>query len=91
MPRERLTEIEASVSSPGDRYDAPHLARNAANFAALTPLGFLSRTAAVYPEKLAVVHGAARFTYRQLYERCCRLADEISRPPRSAGRNRGSR
>jgi fatty-acyl-CoA synthase len=79
MPRERLTEIEASVSSPGERYDAPHLARNAANFAALTPLGFLSRAAAVYPEKLAVVHGAARFTYRQLYERCCRLADALRR------------
>jgi fatty-acyl-CoA synthase len=60
-------------------YDAPHLARNAANFAALTPLGFLSRAAAVYPEKLAVVHGAARFTYRQLYERCCRLADALRR------------
>ena len=60
-------------------YDAPHLARNPANFAALTPLGFLSRSAAVYPEKLAVVHGAARFTYRQLYERCCRLADALRR------------
>jgi len=60
-------------------YDAPHLGRNPANFAALTPLGFLSRTAAVYPEKLAVVHGATRFTYRQLYERCCRLADALRR------------
>jgi fatty-acyl-CoA synthase len=60
-----------------DAYEAPHLARNAANFAALTPLGFLSRAAAVYPEKLAVVHGAARFTYRRLYERCCRLADAL--------------
>src|SRR5437899_4589586 len=60
-------------------YDAEHLARNAANFTALTPLGFLSRAAAVYPDKLAVVHGAARFTYRQLYERCRRLADALRR------------
>ena len=60
-------------------YDAPHLARNAANFAALTPLAFLSRTAAVYPDKLAVVHGAAGFTYRQLNERCCRFADALRR------------
>jgi fatty-acyl-CoA synthase len=62
-----------------DLYEAPHLARNAANFAALTPLGFLSRAAAVYPDKLAVVHGAARFTYRQFYERCRRLADGLCR------------
>src|SRR5579864_4062822 len=64
----------------GDRpYDAPHLAKNAANFAALTPLGFLSRAAAVYPDKLAVVHGERRFSYREFYERCCRLADALRR------------
>jgi fatty-acyl-CoA synthase len=62
-----------------DPYDQPHLARNAANFTALSPLGFLSRAAAVYPDKLAVVHGATRFTYRRLYERCRRLADALRR------------
>jgi fatty-acyl-CoA synthase len=62
-----------------DRYDAPHLARNAANFTALTPIGFLSRAAAVYPDKLAVVHEARRFTYRRFYERCRRLADALRR------------
>jgi fatty-acyl-CoA synthase len=58
-------------------YDQPHLARNAANFTALSPLAFLSRAAAVYPDKLAVVHGATRFTYRQLYERCRRFATAL--------------
>ena len=67
------------MSSFGGRYDEPHLARNAANFAALTPLSFLARSAAVYPDKLAVVHGAAQFTYRQFYERCRRLADALRR------------
>jgi fatty-acyl-CoA synthase len=67
------------VSSPGRHYDAPHLAKNAANFAALTPLSFLSRAAAAYPDKLAIVHGAARFTYRELYTRCCRLAGALRR------------
>jgi fatty-acyl-CoA synthase len=65
------------VSSFVGRYDEAHLARNAANFAALTPLSFLVRSAAVYPDKLAVVHGAAQFTYRQFYERCRRLADAL--------------
>ena len=60
------------MSSPGDRYDA-------ANFTALTPLAFLPRAAAVYPEKIAVIDGAARFTYRDLYARCRRLADALRR------------
>jgi fatty-acyl-CoA synthase len=51
-----------------------NLARNPANFSALTPLTFLERAAKVYPNKLAVIHGATRFTYRQFYERCRRLA-----------------
>jgi fatty-acyl-CoA synthase len=62
-----------------DLYDAPHLARNAANFAPLSPLGFLSRAAAVYPDKLAVVHGAARVTYGRFYERCRQFADALRR------------
>ena len=65
-------------------YDAPHLTKNAANFAALTPLAFLPRAAAVYPDKLAVIHGAVRFTYRQLYDRCRRLASALRR--RGVGR-----
>jgi fatty-acyl-CoA synthase len=66
-------------------YNAPHLARNPANYAALTPLGFLARAAAVYPDKLAVIHGARRFTYRQFYERCCRFADALRRRGIAAG------
>jgi fatty-acyl-CoA synthase len=60
-------------------YDAPHLARNAANFAALTPLGYLSRAAAIYPDKLAVIHGERRYTYREFYGRCRRFADALGR------------
>ena len=67
------------MSSLGDGYDAPNLAKNAANFTALTPLVLLRRTATVYPDKLAVIDGAARFTYRELYGRCCRLADALRR------------
>src|SRR5947207_13845182 len=60
-------------------YDAEHLARNPANFTALTPLGFLARAAAVYPDKLAVIHGDRRFTYREFYARCRRFADALRR------------
>jgi fatty-acyl-CoA synthase len=64
---------------PEEPYDAPYLARNAANFAALTPLGFLARSASVYPDKLAVIDGKRRFTYREFYGRCRRFADALRR------------
>ena len=44
--------------------------RTHANHAPLTPLSFLLRTAAIYPERIAVVHGRQRRTYRELLERC---------------------
>jgi len=58
-------------------YDAG-LARTPANTAPLTPLTFLRRAAAVYPDKTAVIHGSWRCDYRTLYERCCRLASALS-------------
>ncbi len=54
------------------------LAKTEANYAPLTPLGFLARTAAVYPDRVSVVHGATRFTWRETAERCRRLASALA-------------
>ncbi len=54
------------------------LSRNDANFAAFTPLSFIERTAAVYPERLAIVHGDLRQTWAQTYTRCRQLASALS-------------
>ncbi|HUI17960.1 MAG TPA: AMP-binding protein, partial [Alphaproteobacteria bacterium] len=54
------------------------LARNPANFTALTPLSFLERAAAVFPEKTAVIHGERRYSYRELMTRCRRLASALA-------------
>ena len=43
----------------------------------LSPVSFLTRSAYVYPDKVAVVHGARRYTYRQLEERANRLASAL--------------
>jgi fatty-acyl-CoA synthase len=43
----------------------------------LSPLSFLTRSAYVFPDKTAVVHGARRYTYRQLEERVNRLASAL--------------
>ncbi len=55
------------------------LDQNAANTTPLTPLSFLRRTAAVFPNRLAVVHGPVRRTWGETYERCVRLASALAR------------
>src|SRR5262249_34504305 len=45
----------------------------------LTPVDFLKRNAYVLPEKVAVVHGGRRYTYRQFEERANRLASALRR------------
>ena len=55
------------------------LGKNAANHAPLTPLTFLERAASVYPDRLSVVHGDRRFTWRETYARCRRLASALTR------------
>ena len=55
------------------------LDKNAANHAPLTPLTFLEWTADVYPDRLAVVHGTRRFSWRQVRERARRLASALTK------------
>ncbi len=43
----------------------------------LTPVSFLRRSASIYPDKTAVVHGERRYTYRQFEERINRLASRL--------------
>ncbi|MGH7036569.1 MAG: AMP-binding protein, partial [Stellaceae bacterium] len=54
------------------------LERNAANFRPLTPISFLLRTAAVYPDRPAVVYGERRYSWRETLARCRRLASALS-------------
>ena len=54
------------------------LDKNAANYVPLTPIGFLLRSAAVYPNRLAVVYSERRYSWRQALERCRRLAGALA-------------
>ena len=49
----------------------------AANYLALTPLGFLERSADVYPDRVAVIHGDKQYTWRETYRRCRQLAHAL--------------
>jgi fatty-acyl-CoA synthase len=50
------------------------LDRNAANFAALSPVSFVERSAEVFGDLPAVIHGARRYSWAQTRERSARLA-----------------
>ncbi len=64
-----------------NHFDLP---KNAANFVPLSPVTFLGRAAAVHPDRLAVVHGPHRATWRETAERCRRFASALA--ARSVGR-----
>jgi fatty-acyl-CoA synthase len=69
------------TDSPYDR----DLERNPANFQPLTPITFLERAAAVFPERIAIMHGPLRRNYRDFYARSLRLASALE----MAGLGRG--
>jgi fatty-acyl-CoA synthase len=55
------------------------LERNAANHVPLSPVSFLARSARIYPNRAAVIHGERHFTYAQFLERSRRLASSLAR------------
>ena len=53
------------------------LDRNPANYQPLTPLGFLERAAAVFPQQTAIIHGRLTRSYAEFYARARRLASAL--------------
>ncbi len=64
---------------------ASGLDQNPANHVALTPTTFLDRAAAVWPERLAVVHGPVRRNWGETAARCRLLASALARRGIGAG------
>ncbi len=54
------------------------LGRNPANYAPLTPLGFLERAAAVFPDHPAIAYAGRRRSYGEFYARARRLAAALA-------------
>ena len=51
----------------------------AANYAALTPISYLERSAFVYPNKVATVNGEVRRTWSETLKRCRQLASALKK------------
>jgi fatty-acyl-CoA synthase len=73
--KRKPTRRESRRASPY----ATGLDRRPANYVPLTPLSFLARSAAVYPDKPAVIHGDRAFTYAEFAARCRRLTSALTR------------
>lgn len=56
-----------------------NLDRQPANYVPLSPLSFLPRTAALFPESTAVVHGNSSYSWSEAYARCRRLASALAK------------
>src|SRR6201996_8246596 len=54
------------------------LDKTQANFVALTPLSFLARTAAIYPNHVSTVYEDRVFTWSETYARCRRFASYLA-------------
>ncbi len=54
------------------------LDKTPANFVPLTPLSFLARSAAVYPNHVSAVYEGRVFTWSETYARCRRLASFLA-------------
>ena len=55
------------------------LAKNPANYVALSPLSFLRKTAYAYPDNTAIVYGDRRPSWHEVHRRCRRLASALKR------------
>lgn len=53
------------------------LDRTQANFTALSPISFLRRAAAIYPEKTAVIYGERRLTWLEVWQRSVCVAHAL--------------
>lgn len=61
------------------------LLQGPANYVPLTPISFLERAAFVYSDKVSIVFGNTRYTWRQTHERCLKLASALTRMKISRG------
>ena len=55
-----------------------HLHKNPANFVPLSPISFVERSAEVFADQIAVIHGSRTYTWSQVRERSARLASALS-------------
>ncbi len=66
------------MNNPNQGHYSVGLDKTSANFVPLSPLSFLERTAAIYPDLTSTVHESRSFTWAQTFQRCRRFGSPSS-------------
>jgi fatty-acyl-CoA synthase len=66
------------VNSKPNSYET-NLDPNATNFVPLSPLSFIERAKAVYPDYASVIYGERTYTWLETYNRCLKFADALEK------------
>lgn len=74
-----MTSVNTIAKLPADHMYVSGLDQTPANHVAFSPISFLERAALVFPEKMAIVHGAYRQTWSETLTRCRQLASALQR------------
>ncbi|MCD8504286.1 MAG: acyl-CoA synthetase [Burkholderiaceae bacterium] len=72
-----MSTVRTIPTLPANHMYVQGLDQTPANHVALSPISFIERTALVFPEKLAIVHGELRQNWLQTFSRCRRLASAL--------------
>jgi 3-(methylthio)propionyl---CoA ligase len=73
-----LQQEQVMIERASNPYEQD-LDKNPANYVPLSPLSFIRRAAAVYPKRIATIHGDRRISWAETYERCRRLASALAK------------
>ncbi len=74
---EHLLENRTVTMSSHNPYKE-NISRNSANYVPLSPLGFLERSALVFPDRLSIVHNHISYTWKQTSVRCKKMASALT-------------
>ena len=74
-----MSSVNTIAKLPAGHMYVSGLDQTPANHVAFSPISFLERAALVFPEKMAIVHGAYRQTWSETLTRCRQLASALQR------------
>ena len=80
-----MNAISQMPPLPEDHMYVRGLQPTSANHVALSPISYIERTALVFPNKIAIVHGALRQTWLETFTRCRQLASALQHAGVQAG------
>ena len=60
-----------------DEINKAFMSKRKANHVPLSPLSFLKRASNLYPDMVSIIYGNRKYTWRDTYERCVRLASSL--------------